>query len=197
MNEVTRILEAVEDGDPAAAEHCFRLSTMSSAGSRPQDGGRACRPHLAADRPCPRGLPTAPRPMASWATGTAGPLFRGRGRGDAADPHREPATKTGAQTRAEPVRHQLGRRQVRAAVPSARHWRSMRCWRNWRFENPEHAQMVHLSYFAGMTIEETHRHSGSPRARRRQWRGRRAWLHREIWRENESRRRFDGLRKNF
>ena len=47
--------------------------------------------------------------------------------------------------------------------------------------DPEHARIVELRFFAGLTVEETaHVVNRSPRTVKREWRLARAWLFREL-----------------
>ena len=99
MNEVTRILSAIEQGDPHAAEQLLplvynELRRLAAHGWPTKSLGRRCR----RQRWCTR-------PISGWSmwkrhsTGTARPFLCGRCRGHAADPGRQCPPQAERQTR--------------------------------------------------------------------------------------------------
>ena len=90
MNDVTRILSAIEQGDPQGgrAAPAAGLRRAAQAG-RPEAGAGEARPDAPGHGPGPRGLPPAGRRRRGPAVGQPGPLLRRRGRGHAPHPRRQ------------------------------------------------------------------------------------------------------------
>ena len=90
MNDVTRILSAIEHGDPQAAEQLLPLVYDELRKlAAPEAGPGEARPDAPGHGPGPRGLPPAGRRRRGPALGQPRPLLRRRGRGHAPDPRRE------------------------------------------------------------------------------------------------------------
>ncbi len=71
MNDVTRILSAIEQGDPQAAEQLLPLVYDELRGWRREAGPGEARPDAPGDGPGPRGVPPAGGPGRRSSTGTA------------------------------------------------------------------------------------------------------------------------------
>ena len=100
VNDVTRILSAIEQGDPSAAEQLLPLvyDELRQIG-RGTGWPRRSRPNASGDRPGSRGLSPAGRPGPGSALGPSRPLLRRSGRGHAPDPGRACPPQAESQTR--------------------------------------------------------------------------------------------------
>ena len=160
MSEVTRILSAIEQGDPHAAEQLLplvydELRKLAAA----QTGPREARPDAPADRPGPRGLPPPGR------TGDQPQHWNSRGHFFAA------AAEAMRRILVEPARRKKRRKhggerqrieldEATRPLPTAQRT----CWpltrRSTRLaaaRSREAAELVKLRYFAGLTLERSRR----------------------------------------
>ena len=120
MNDVTRILSAIEQGDPQAAEQLLPLvydELRKLAAQRLAQ--REARPDPPGHGPGPRGVPPAGRRRAGPALERPRPLLRRRRRGHAPHPRRERPPQATPQARRRPA---AGRRSTppTLAAPTAR-----------------------------------------------------------------------------
>ena len=155
MNDVTRILSAIEQGDPQAAEQLLplvydelrKLAARRLAQEKPGQTLQATAlVHEAYLRLVGRGRgPALERPR---------PLLRRRGRGHAPHPRRAGPAQAGRQARRRrPPRGPRGRRR-RLHLAGRRPPRPRRGPDPAGRRGPQAARLVKLRYFAGLSIEE-------------------------------------------
>ena len=183
MNDVTRILSAIEQGDPQAAEQLLplvydELRTLAAQKLAHEKPGQTLQATALVHEAYLR-LVDAEQ---AAALGQPGPLLRRRGRGHAADPRR------GRPPQGQPA-------SGRASGGGANSWTGI--WSTCPVSDElldldealsklgavdaQAAEVVKLRVFAGMTVEEVAEHLGiSPRTAKRSWAYARAWLGREL-----------------
>ena len=181
MNDVTRILSAIEQGDPKAAERAPAAGLRRAAqAGRPAAGPGEARPDAPGHGPGPRGVPPAGRTPRTPGLGQPRPLLRRRGRGHAPHPRRErppqgePRSAAGAGSGSTSTRPSSPTDEPRRRPAGPR--RGPR--RSWPPTDPRPAELVKLRYFAGLTDRaRPPRPSASPpRTADRHWAYARAWL---------------------
>ena len=183
MSDVTRILSAIEQGDPKAAEQLLplvydelrKLAAQRLAQEKPGQTLQATAlVHEAylrlVDGRGPAGL------------GRPGPLLRRRGRGDAADPRSTaPAASSARSTGATGIAWTSTTRGTRSLRRSTDLLALDEALDKLAAEDPRSAELVKLRYFAGLSIDEAAEALGiSPRTADRRWAYARAWLRQEM-----------------
>ena len=173
MTDVTRILSAIEQGDPQAAEQLLplvydelrKLAAQKLAQEKPGQTLQATAlVHEAYLRLVGRGQ--------SPALGRPGPLLRRRGRGHAPHPGRAAPAASGREKHGGDLRRVdlddvdlAGRGAARGPAGPGRGPR-----RSSPPSDPAKAELVKLRYFAGLSIEEAARALGiSPATAERHW----------------------------
>ena len=171
MNDVTRILSAIEQGDPQAAEQLLplvydelrKLAAQRLAQEKPG-------PDAPGHGPGPRGLPPAGRRRAGPAAGTAAATSSPpRPRRCAASSSTTPAASSAGSAAADCERRRPRRASTspRRSPPDDLLALDEALSRARRGTTREAAELVKLRYFAGLTIEEAAEALGiSPRDRR-------------------------------
>ena len=170
MNDVTRILSAIEQGDPQAAEQLLPAGLRRAApAGRPAAGAGEARPDPPGHGPGPRGVPPAGRTPTRPAPGTAAAT--------SSPPPPRPCAASSS-TSARRKRPQAGRRPPAASWT----WRSTRsrptprpttCSPSTRpstgsrRRTAQAAELVKLRYFAGLTVEQAAAVAGHLAAHRR------------------------------
>lgn len=185
MNDITRILQAVEEGDNEAAARLLPAAY--------DELKRMARAKMAAERPDHTLQPTALVHEAYLRlVGPNGeePVWNSRGHffGAAAEAMRrilvENARRRNSRKRGgNPHRTTLDEEAMAGIVdsPSDQILAVDEALRKLEEEDPELAKVVLLRYFSGLTVPETAAALGvSPRTVDRSWRCARAWLYREI-----------------
>ena len=180
MNDVTRILSAIEHGDPQAAEQLLplvydELRKLAAQQARP----REARPDPPGDGPGPRGLPPARRDADEPGWNSRGHFFAA-----AAEAMRRILVEN-ARRKAGPK----GRRGPRARRPRSRSSSPSSDPRvdllaldealdgAGRPSDPRKADLVKLRFFAGLTVEQAAQASGSPPQRpTTHWAYAKGWL---------------------
>ena len=180
MSDVTRILAAIERGDPRAAEQLLplvydELRKLAAAEAGPGEA----RPDAAGDGAGARGLSAAGGRRQGAALGQPRALLCRRGRGDAADPGRQCPPQAATQARRRPPAGRTGSAvDLAGRTPGPTNcWRWTRRSTNWPANDRQTAELVKLRYFAGLTIEQAAELLGILRATAdRHWAYARAWL---------------------
>ena len=189
MNEVTRILSAIEQGDPQAAEQLLplvydelrKLAAQKLAQEKPGQTLQATalvhEAYLRLVDPsegrtgtaAATSSPPRPRPCAaSWST----------------TPAASDGPKHGGDQKTDPLDAVEHRR--RRTVPTIC-WPSTRRSTSFAGQDPLKAELVKLRYFAGLTIEQAAEALGiSPDTADRYWAFARAWLHARLVRGEEA-----------
>ena len=119
MNDVTRILSAIEQGDPQAAEQLLplvydELRKLAAAEAGPGEARADAPGH----GPGPRGLPAAGGRGAGPALGQSPALLRRRRRGHAAHPGRERPPQEAAEARRRAAAGRLDLAQLGSVSPA-------------------------------------------------------------------------------
>lgn len=183
MNEVTRILEAIERGEQDAAEELFpiayqelrRMAAQMMAGER--DGHTLEATALVHEAY-----------LRLAGDGSDGRHWNSRGHffSAAAEAMRRILVDSARRKRSlkrggDPVRETLSESHLAGAAPSEEILQVDEALEKLAREDAELAQVVKLRYFAGMTLDEIGELIGvSARTVGRQWAFARAWLYREI-----------------
>ena len=180
MNDVTRILSAIERGDPQAAEQLLplvydelrRLAARKLAQEKP---GQTLQATALVHEAYLRLVDTEDGP----ALGQPRPLLRRRRRGHAAHPRRAGPPQGAPEARRRPAAHaDRARRPRRRRVRRRSSWPCTRPWSSSRVHDPLKAKLVELRFFGGLTLAQAAECLGiSPSTADRAWRYARAWLY--------------------
>ncbi len=181
VTQVTRILNAIEGGDPRAADQLLPLVYAEL---------RALAAHKMAQESAGQTLNATSLVHEAWLrlTGRNDQQWEGRGHffGAAAEAMRRILIERARRKRA--VRHGGGKFrvdiqdvEVAAAMQDEELLAVNEALDRFAAVDPQKAELVKLRYFAGMTIDEAAKVLGiSDTTAKRQWAFARAWLHREI-----------------
>ena len=183
MNEVTRILSAIEQGDPQAAEQLLPLVYDELRRLAAAEAGAARRP---ARRSRPR--PWSTRRTSGWSAATTARRWDGRGHffAAAAEAMRrilvENARRRGRQKRGGGrARVELLEADLAVDDPPDEVLAVDEALERLAAEDPQAAELVKLRYFAGLTVEEAAGALGLSRATAyRHWAYARAWVRCEV-----------------